>query len=55
MEQAARFFGMAGKTFAGPRQSPRILALEAGFTDPLAKSVDPAALLQKVATLTQDV
>jgi len=37
------------------RDSDRALALEAGFTDHLAKPVDIAALLQKVAMLTQRV
>jgi len=37
------------------RDSDRALALEAGFTDHLAKPVDTAALLQKVATLTRRV
>jgi len=37
------------------RESDRVLALEAGFTDHLAKPVDTAALLQKVATLTHRV
>ncbi len=34
------------------RESDRALALEAGFSDHLAKPVDTAALLQKIATLT---
>jgi signal transduction histidine kinase len=37
------------------RDSDRALALEAGFTDHIAKPVDIAALLQKVAMLTQRV
>jgi CheY-like chemotaxis protein len=37
------------------RESDRALALEAGFTDHLAKPVNTAALLQKVATLTRHV
>jgi len=35
------------------RDSDRALALQAGFTDHLAKPVDTAALLQKVASLTR--
>ena len=37
------------------RESDRALAIEAGFTDHLAKPVDTAALLQKVARLTHRV
>ena len=37
------------------RDSDRALALDAGFNDHLAKPVDTAALLQKVATLTHRV
>ncbi|MEQ1861504.1 MAG: ATP-binding protein [Chthoniobacteraceae bacterium] len=37
------------------RETDRDLALEAGFTDHLAKPVDTGALLQKVATLTHRV
>ena len=37
------------------RDSDRALAIEAGFTDHLAKPVDTAALLQKVAMLTHRV